>query len=1187
MTYIKEVRMQGFKSFGPKLISIKLNTGFSCLIGPNGSGKSNIVDALTFCLGTRSSKSMRAERLADLLYSGIGGHPPSLECKVEVIFDNIDFAIPYPEPEISISRELKKSGLHSVYRLNGRRTSRTEILDKLKLAGIDLIHGYNVIAQGKVAEIVSMSGEERRRIIEDIAGTSSFDEKKEESLKGLEEAKRRLEELAVLVAEVSQQHADLKAEKIQMEKYLALNSEIEKQRVIILSTRAFDANDKIIALTDNINKHKKELEEIEGRKIEEKVVKLNELLENQEKDVESQTNDLEFLKTEQKSNDLYIVRIEEELKHTQNEISSKQKFSEQREKNLSNIHKKIDSAQNREKQLSNELESVTTDFLRYENEIENLLNIIAEKKEQYEELELKYQDEEREIRKIDNKITQIQVKIDYGNSVIESYKKNLQQKEKQIDEINEQLNKHNHNLTRFQTSISNVLQKRIDTDQEIQNLVEQKESFDNELNSRDQLLRQIEDNLLVLKTKLGTIQVFMERAKQDPVYEFLQEQKIDGFLGKLSDLYDKQSLPNNILHLSDAIVVEDIESAVNIIRQLKDYAVGSATFIPKTAFGSLESVNSMEFINRIMDRSEVTQSVEQAADLWIQRPNKIIVSSEGDIFNPNGTIIGGYLSGSAKEELEAVQIEINQLKENQNKYTIERNELNEKLHETLTKQKELHEKFEQIEKGLTEAYRQEGILEETIKQNKQVLNQHDQERFPLLAHIEDKQGEIQDLNNQLNHLNEQRSKLQEVLDEIKEAMKAADVSSLQNNLNELNRTKNKVENQQIRIESELEAIHRSLDDHQIQLQSLEKELQSNQEHLNSLQQLIVEKGKEFKKFQEIQGLQEKQIEDTKINVSKARKELKKTKKEWERLHTTIDQIQTKKIEIKEKIHEIELEKVIAVNLLTTVQNEAQDDGLSLQTFTKQEAEQYSEHEIIKKINRLTTQRISLEPVNMKAGQEFERMDTRYNELKEQQYVLVEEQQAIEDFISQIEAEKRNTFLKTFDAISKHFGRLFGELSEGNAKMILENPETIFDGGVDIEANPRGKKVRSLESMSGGEKTLCALSFIFAVQHVDAQPFYVLDEVDASLDPGNVDRLGRLLARLSRDAVVQNVPRKGAQFIVISHREILMAKSDLIWGVSSKKGLSNLVRMNLEEYQQQAQEREAQQRQQEISAASGN
>ncbi|MCK4796284.1 MAG: AAA family ATPase, partial [Spirochaetes bacterium] len=243
----------------------------------------------------------------------------------------------------------------------------------------------------------------------------------------------------------------------------------------------------------------------------------------------------------------------------------------------------------------------------------------------------------------------------------------------------------------------------------------------------------------------------------------------------------------------------------------------------------------------------------------------------------------------------------------------------------------------------------------------------------------------------------------------------------------------------------------------------------------------------------------------------------------------------------------------------------------------EELKKVNEQKVNVEINRRSDEKKRLEPVNMRALKEYQVENSRYIELLDRRDILIEERQVILDFIEEIETEKYTVFMKVYRSVNKHFGLIFNELSAGDARLILEKDpkkgEDIFEGGMFIEAHPAGKKIASLESMSGGEKALTALAFIFAVQTVDAQPFYILDEIDAALDPMNVRRVAKLLYRMSRtvgkDGEDEQVKKIGsaapaAQFLVISHRDILMAWADRLYGCTNVKGLSSVFSIQMSE-----------------------
>ena len=680
MVHIKEIKLKGFKSFGTDS-AVKFDTRFNCLIGPNGSGKSNIIDAILFVLGTRSSKSIRADSLKDLLYSGTGGNKPAEDAYVEIIFDNSDFGIPIPEPEISVLRQINKSG-QSTYKLNNKRLTRTEILDKLKLAGIDSINGYNVIAQGQVAEIIGMSGENRRKLLEDIAGTSSFDEKKADAIKGLEEAKRRLDELSILVGEIAQQHSAMKAEKLRMEKFLELGAEVKTIKSKILAKSISQLDEKLSSTDQSIEELKAKVAELEEKHFNEKVTELNNLLEQYEKNAEDINFEIDSIKSELKSLELATVRIEEELRYAKNEIATRKHAREQSQIQFEQLTKKVEKNNTREDELHGELENLTAEYMQFEQELQQKEQSLEEQRKIQDQLFIEFGDKDREFRKYEQQITQINVKIDYGISLKENYEKTLMQKDVQIENINITLNEKRNDLTRIKSAIDRAEGVKTQTSGDLDRNEIIKKDLEAQIAEQDAALRTIEDEMLVLRTQQKTIEDFMERSKNDPAYEFIMTQKNEkgfkGIYGKLSDFYKNNQVPKEVHHLAGAVVVENQDTAVKLIKMLKDKHVGATRFISKTAFGT-QSSDSLEFVKNINERSLNASSIDDAAKKWSQNQSKLVVSVEGDIFYPDGTILGGYFSESAKEELEAVQKRLHQLVDEKGKLVKKKEDLQKQL----------------------------------------------------------------------------------------------------------------------------------------------------------------------------------------------------------------------------------------------------------------------------------------------------------------------------------------------------------------------------------------------------------------------------------------------------------------------------------------------------------------------------
>ena len=294
-------------------------------------------------------------------------------------------------------------------------------------------------------------------------------------------------------------------------------------------------------------------------------------------------------------------------------------------------------------------------------------------------------------------------------------------------------------------------------------------------------------------------------------------------------------------------------------------------------------------------------------------------------------------------------------------------------------------------------------------------------------------------------------------------------------------------------------------------------------------------------------------------------EIKALKDELNQLTTEKDQLQHQINNMQQQIMEIKIKRERAQAESDNALKEIQEGNLTL--LDPEEVADVKPKKLAQLVENKIIEMRKLEPVNMKALEEYKKENQRYEELIETRDLLLEERQLIKDTLEQIEAEKRATFMKTFNAIAKEFRALFKEIAAGTGRLYLENPDDPFEGGVFIEANPSGKKISSLEAMSGGEKALTALAFIFAIQKVDAQPFYVLDEIDAALDPMNVRRVAKLLHRLSREVGSDRDhdgggPSPSVQFLVISHRDILLSYADRLYGVSNVNGLSQMYLLDM-------------------------
>ncbi|MHA2238919.1 MAG: hypothetical protein ACXAB2_11185, partial [Candidatus Hodarchaeales archaeon] len=412
---------------------------------------------------------------------------------------------------------------------------------------------------------------------------------------------------------------------------------------------------------------------------------------------------------------------------------------------------------------------------------------------------------------------------------------------------------------------------------------------------------------------------------------------------------------------------------------------------------------------------------------------------------------------------------------------------------------------------------------------------------------------------------------------IQERLDAADTRPLLEKMNQVEQRLGKLQGNLSGVESRIESLDTQKEERENRFIETEKERNSINVETATLEgeiQILTEQVGQFEEdLTKILENEEKlltEIKDQRSDLSTQKKYQGQMIKDKEKLIEKISKDE-------EKVTEIKLQRERVAVETENLQNEAFETQIELLPADSEEIQKINQSKINSEIGQKSDQKKRLEPVNMRALKEFQSENSRYIELLDRRDILIEERQVILDFIEEIETEKYSVFMKVFRSVNRHFGLIFNELSGGDAKLILEKDpkkgEDIFEGGLFIEAHPAGKKIASLESMSGGEKALTALAFIFAVQTVDAQPFYILDEIDAALDPMNVRRVAKLLHKMSRsvgreEGEEQEKKRRtstpAAQFLVISHRDILMAWADRLYGCTNVKGLSSVFSIQMSE-----------------------
>ena len=1164
MVHIKNIRMTGFKSFGNGTKSINLNSGFTCIVGPNGSGKSNAIDAISFCLGTLSKKSMRAEKLTDLLYSGGKGKKPAETAIIEIELDNSDFKIPVKEKSVRISRELKRSG-SSIYRMNGKRATRSDILDKLRIAGIDCVDGYNIIQQGQIGEIVGMSGIQRRELLEGVAGIRQFEEQKEEAIAELGEAQKKIGELDLLIDEITQRVNQLRKEKQSAERHIEAGEKIRTLQSTILSSRLLQTQQGITSLNGRVNDQNiiiKELEKskvslIEIQELEEKLLNKQQEFENfnqRQKDDLQNLNIAKIQLAKLEGRKEFFSEKEEQNQHDLNRIDydldSIKKMIEDRGRTVHELIDKIQSLENQRKSLILE-----------RTEVEES---IKEKEKESYEVEENHERIKKELTEIHEEMTALEVSDEISTSVVESFKESNVTKTKESLEVQKEIDKTVEKIESTKNEIDKATKEYEELKDGVSIYHESAEKQQNKIKSSEIFIREQSDEVLVLKTKIDLIKTSISVEEEgNPALKYILKNKeaFPGIIGTVeSSLGGVEEIPTNLMHFKNVVLTQDTQTVLNCIWKLKSEYIGSCKFLPLDRLEIEKSQLAEEIETKFFSSFMVAEDLNIALDLWMEDKTMQVQTFAGDIFHSNGVIEGGFFLSNAECELDTLIEKKKSLEESIEKQNNEKKMQEDVLHRILKAIEISEESTLKIDLNTRDLIIHLQHLSETKNQKKNDLEKIEKELKDIEKAELEKNFELGNIRQKIKEKQLKKKSIEETLEESFSVLKTLDSSNLKSRRSNINDKIFNIEKEKIRCEERKKGIDDSVKSSEEQRNTLiqaKNDLKSQIHLLNEEKTTLATDIKETMTSNSEMGTDVNQwTERTKMiktDIQLLNKEVKKKNRQNSRINKDI-------LASKDEINLVKIERARLETEYASVINEIKDKQLDLMEISIEESKKVDPNKLQEKIKEFKDQQKNLEPINMRSIEDFGEQDKRRKKTKIMRKMLSQERKVILDLIVQLEIEKSNTFMKTFNKINSAFDSIFHELADGTAKLILENREDIFSGGVGMVAHPAGKRVKTLESMSGGEKALTALAFIFAIQQTEPQPFYILDEIDAALDVKNVDKVSRLISRMSKGTSKLGY----AQFLVISHRDVLMAKADSIYGTTNVNGITQIIQLQLEE-----------------------
>ena len=1160
--YIKQLEIDNFKSFANKS-EIPFLKGFTTVSGPNGSGKSNIIDSVLFALGLAKASDLRAENLSHF----ISTYTKRNEASVKVTFGDMDDG-----QDLSITRRIRKSsqGYASTYYLNDSVTTLSNIHAVLEKYNVTP-NSYNVMMQGDVQWITNCTPRNRRTIIDEIAGIADFDRRIEQATNELSDVEQRVERSTVILTEIDAMLEQLKEEREVAIKYQKLREEKTGLESQINKVRFFDLKKKLEEAHANIlefTKKKKE-EEVKNKDLDERLKLINTKYQEVSASIKEKGEaKLLELKSRQEEYKGAVDRKQNALNFSDKQILDGLKTIENAKNGIENFKKKIEDTKLniklKEENIKRIEENITAKKAELQKIIEDMTGL-SSTAEQHIENRNKLR---KELEELQDKSTSIlQQKLPLENE-LKNIKSELEAAKAKLAELEELKANFSSNYDLKKQLVEQLAKEIQDLKTIQQNSMNELDKTNNEINDLNYNIRMAYNKLSKMEAMKSAVQSSMGNA-----IDTIMNAKLKGVHAPLVKLgtVDKEystamevAFGGRMAH----IVVDDEHVASVAIELLKSSGGGRTTFIPLNKVQKAPSRLSLpkdkgiiDFAINLVDFDEeyinafyyavgdtiVVEDMECAKKL-IGRYRMVTLA--GELFEKSGAITGGSMR---KNSLSFSQNDDAQLEEFKNKVK----EMEKHLGELEAKKNSLENKLNTIRQNYSDAVSEHSKAKlELDNMNRSYENSENilKEKAEFIKISEPK---VEELNKKLDKLEENDISINDKILDIKD--KIAEIEKLIND-KDLKDLKDKTEG----VENEIKRLQANLMTAGNDKNELQREIIFNEGLIKTREEEIVERENNNKKLEQDKIQFKTEIEEINKKSESLRDEIAQIEEKMGELLKQRDEIQTdlNNLEKEKHVRNADIER-IAEQIesfksrrrelepqLETSRKELEESGVEV---NKLEPTEISVEEITAKIQRLDKKMTELGDVNMRALTTYDEKLARQTEIKEQIEVLSKERKEILERMNGYEQLKKETFMKTFNNINENFKEVFHQLSEGEGELKLELPDDPLKGGLTIEAQPRDKKLQRLESMSGGEKALTALAFVFAIQRYMPSPFYAFDEVDASLDTMNVERIAHMVQNQSKDT----------QFIVVSHRKPMIESANRTIGVTQKeKGITRVTGVKL-------------------------
>jgi chromosome segregation protein len=1190
LLYLKRIEIVGFKSFADRT-ELEFYPGVTAIVGPNGSGKSNISDCIRWVLGEQSAKSLRGSKMEDVIFAGSDTRKPVNYCEVSLTLDNTDQELPLEYNEVTVTRRVYRSG-EGEYFINKQPCRLKDITELFMDTGLGK-EAYSIIGQGRIEEILSTKAEDRRGIFEEAAGIVKYKARKREAEKKLEETEANLVRIGDVIAELEAQLGPLAEQADVAEHYHRLKEELDAIEIALHVHHIEDVHNRW-----TVGKE-------EGKRLEEQHLQQSAIVSQEEAKRAEMRWQAEQLEQEWETKNSRLMQIIQECE----KMEGRHEVLRERIRNLLQGRDDLSDAQSK---LAREKSRIEAERQQLQERLQDLrqnraafLKELEEKQGRVKEmLDRSQQEEELERLKADLiEILNETAGKRNENKNIQHQREMLLRRAKRLAEDEEAL------VARIRT----LEETLAGLEEQVQAGREEESSLDEQLLAQKEWLRRQGEQKQELETSLREMQnEFVSCRSRYELLRDMQEEyggynmgvrhilqaaragKVQGVCGAVAERIQVPASYETAMETAlgsalQHVIVETEKAGREAIHYLKRNNGGRATFLPldvirgrtlgKAERQAIEGHAGFvgvaaemvaceekyrEVIRYLLGGVIVARTIADANELArILQYRHRVVTLDGDLVNPGGSMTGGSIQKKGTSLL-GRQREMDELKQ---KLDV----LRQSLEEGERQMKEIDAKAAQVQKALLDIQERMARKKEAILAAETAIREVSAEKRALEERVQLIRLEREQCRKEIR---EWESRQQQIEDELVRLDQQA--QELSRNVNE----RQTVLREQIMVQEDLSE---ELTEVKVKLAGIDQEIHSAEENIRRLQQRDAEIAEEREGKEREQARIAERLQQTKQEMEECAARLQEMLELRSDAERELEEVKERKARLGQSIadmeHRVRESRIVLRNLENQIhENEIRVNRLDVELANAlgKLAEEYQmsfewakEHyplpeDLAAAKNRASVLRKEigeLGDVNLGAIDEYKRVRERYLFLGGQREDLVEAKSKLYDVIRDIEAEMSKRFHETFSAIRIQFTDVFAQLfGGGKADLLLADPENLLTTGIEIVAQPPGKKLQNLNLLSGGERALTAIALLFAILRVKPVPFCVLDEVEAALDEANVTRFAEYLREFSAQT----------QFIVITHRKGTMEGADVLYGVTMEEsGVSKLVSVRLVENEAQS------------------